>query len=375
MAYPSSIDAFTSPAGTSLLASGPDHAVLHTSVNTAIGSIETVVGTNSGTNVLKNFTAGKLAARTVGETHGTSTWIGGTIGTVTVGTSLIQGGTVNNAVVGSPSVTGGTTTGALNNSGTFGTPSLTLGGDTTGDLFYRSAGGTVTRIPVGSNTQVLTTNGTTPSWGNNAVTDGWTSESHTWVYASASSFTISGIDLTTTFTKGTRIKFTQSAVVQYAVVSSSSFSSNTTVNIVVNTDYTVANSAISAPSYSYQVNPQGWPGWFNFTTTWGGFSVNPTGTWKYTIVGNMCTVKFSNSANGTSSAVTTTFTLPIAPLTTQEVGCIGLVMDNSTVSTSPGHGVFSAASTTVNAYKNYDQIVWTNSGSKHFNLITVTYEF
>jgi len=124
MAYPSSIVSLTNPAGTSLLTS-PDHSAAHGSLNDEVEGIETTLGTNSGTSVLKNFTAGKLAARTVGETHGTSTWIGGTIGTAnigtsfmrggtvgtaTIGTSLFQGGTVNNAVLGSPASTGGTFT-------------------------------------------------------------------------------------------------------------------------------------------------------------------------------------------------------------------------------------------------------------------------
>ena len=92
MAYPSSIDAFTSPAGgTAPLATGPDHAALHTSVNTAIGTIETVLGTNSGTAVLMNFTVGKFAARTAGETM-TNTDMRGYY-TTPQGTTVAAGGT------------------------------------------------------------------------------------------------------------------------------------------------------------------------------------------------------------------------------------------------------------------------------------------
>lgn len=91
---------------------------------------------------------------------------------------------------------------------------------------------------------------------------GWLA-GETWAYASASSFTVSGVDVTAKYSKGTRLKFVQSATTKYAVVISSSFSTNTTVNILVNTDYTIANDTISGNYYSYTINPQGYPGWFN----------------------------------------------------------------------------------------------------------------
>lgn len=119
-----------------------------------------------------------------------------------------------------------------------------------------------------------------------SATDGWTDHTaYTWTYASASTFTIAGVDLTTTFTKGTRLKFTQTTV-KYAVVVSSSFSTNTTVTIAVNTDYTIANAAISANYYSYQANPQGYPGIFNWTPTY--LNVTPgngTVRAKFSVVG------------------------------------------------------------------------------------------
>jgi|GEM_PF-1689457 hypothetical protein len=101
-------------------------------------------------------------------------------------------------------------------------------------------------------------------------TTGWTSDSDTWVYASAQTFTIAGKDVTTTFTKGTRLIWTQTTV-KYGVVVASSFSTDTTVTIMTNTDYTIANAAITVNSYSYQQNPQGYPTWFDIAApTWTG---------------------------------------------------------------------------------------------------------
>lgn len=110
--------------------------------------------------------------------------------------------------------------------------------------------------------------------------DGWTLTSYTWVYASASTFTIAGVDLTGLFRKGVKIKFTQSAAVKYGVVVSSSFSTNTTVTIAVNTDYTIANAAISDAYFSYQSNPIGFPTRFNFTPVWTNLTVG-SGTIPY----------------------------------------------------------------------------------------------
>lgn len=99
-------------------------------------------------------------------------------------------------------------------------------------------------------------------------TDGWIAdESGTWTYASASTFTVTG-DLTSRFSKGTRLKFTQTTVKYAVVVASSHAAGTTTVTIAVNNDYTIANAAITDTFYSYQVNPDGYPGWFSYTPTW-----------------------------------------------------------------------------------------------------------
>lgn len=134
----------------------------------------------------------------------------------------------------------------------------------------------------------------------NAATqnDGWISTALTLTYASASTVTVAG-DQTTIFTKGTRVKFTQTTVKYYTVVSSSYSSPNTTITFAVNTDYTVANAAISAISYSYCANPQGYP--ILFTTS---------ATEKIFIMGNKMTKIGTGTivANGSASGAATTVT-------------------------------------------------------------------
>lgn len=107
--YPSALITYTNPAGTSILASGPDHAADHTSIHGEIIAIETASGTHSGTNVLKNFIAGDLVARVNNEAMGSPTITGGTIKNVQlIGTSQLTGGTLASAAIGTPTIIGGT---------------------------------------------------------------------------------------------------------------------------------------------------------------------------------------------------------------------------------------------------------------------------
>lgn len=106
--YPGTLDTFNVIGTTNYM----DEAgyVLHEHLNShgsAIIQTQTTLGTNSGTSILKDFTAGEFAvARNAG----------GTLrDTITLGT-------INNAVLGTPSITGGTF-----NAGVFGTPAITGG--------------------------------------------------------------------------------------------------------------------------------------------------------------------------------------------------------------------------------------------------------
>lgn len=134
--------------------------------------------------------------------------------------------------------------------------------------------------------------------------DGWINPDETWTYASASTFTVTG-DQTAKYTKGTRLKFTQTTV-KYAVVVSSAYTSSTKVTIAVNTDYTIANAAITANFYSYMANPQGYPVYFNYTvtTTAGGTSTPPTyataqGRFQVTNGYVSANIVLNNSSGGT----------------------------------------------------------------------------
>lgn len=142
MAYPSTLLSNSNPTGSDPLTS-PDHASLHSTVNTDLTAVETKIGLGAGTPTTTN----KLL---VASGNGTSVWsgtvsgillgtsnvTGGTVASAVVGTSSIVGGTVNNAVVGSPAITGGTSTAVHSVTRTIGSAvySGTVSGTTTLNL-------------------------------------------------------------------------------------------------------------------------------------------------------------------------------------------------------------------------------------------------
>lgn len=156
---------------------------------------------------------------------------------------------------------------------------------------------------------------------------GWVPSADTWVYASASTFTIAGVDRTAIYTKGTKISWNDGTV-KYGVVASSSFSTNTTVTIMVTTDYVIANATITAPRYAYG-QPPGFPTRFTYNPTPTGFSANPSTTlcW-WSVEGGICTIQVWWYTAGTSNA--TTFTVPLPIATTGNTTALSGVEDSGT---------------------------------------------
>lgn len=150
MAYPASLDSYSAIAGTSTLAS-VDHANLHNVVGSAVVNIETTVGTTAGTNITKNFAAGDFPAR-INASNVLQQPLTGTI--------TVTSGTFNNVVLGTPSVTGGT----------INTNVVNVGSDASMDMYYRNAGGTLARLPIGTPYQSLSVSGATaPTWAGTLV--------------------------------------------------------------------------------------------------------------------------------------------------------------------------------------------------------------
>ena len=144
--------------------------------------------------------------------------------------------------------------------------------------------------------------------------DGWVSANETWTYATANTITVPS-GAAAKYQKGDRIKWTQTTV-KYGVIITVA---DTVLTIAINNDYVVTNAAISANYYSHELNPLGYPTWFNYTPTsitWtGGTPPSGAGSSKkyvFKVDGMSCTVSlyiegFTPGASNTN----VTATLPI----------------------------------------------------------------
>lgn len=171
------------------------------------------------------------------------------------------------------------------------------GGDTNIDLKLKGKG----------TGQVKTYNPTDAAYEVVVGESGWIPSTYTWTYASATTFTISGVDVTSIFTKGTKLRLTQTTT-KYFYVVSSSFSTNTTVTITGGSSYTFANAAVTNPYFSYSDNPRGFPGYFSYTpvaSSAGGTTPTfSTTTGRFSVTSNKVRYDFhlTNSSGGTAGS-------------------------------------------------------------------------
>ena len=97
------------------------------------------------------------------------------------------------------------------------------------------------------------------------ATNSWTPIIVSAAYVSATSFTLAG-DFTAYFKIGVKVRLTNTTV-KYGYILSSSYSApNTTVNLVANDSYSLANAAITNVSISY-ASPPDFPPYLSWTPT------------------------------------------------------------------------------------------------------------
>lgn len=195
--------------------------------------------------------------------------------------------------------------------------------------------------------------------------EGWSLIPYTLTYASANSFTVSG-DYTSFFKIGLKLKLVQTTDKYFQVVSSSYSAPNTTVTITGGDDYSLANSAITSPTYSLDETPIGFPLYFSWNPTFTGFSVSPTTVdcrFKLLTYGIFCQIL---ATGGTSNANAFTITAPpgITLPVSSTLGLVFIAIDNgAVVTTSPGKLV-SDVSNRYTIQKDFAGNAWTTSGSK-----------
>jgi len=204
---------------------------------------------------------------------------------------------------------------------------------------------------------------------------GWTEVTGTWTYASASTITVP-TDATTTYQKGDYLRWKQGGGYKYGTIAAITA---TLITIIVNADYSVANSAITDAAYSRAAMPLGWPDWFNWTpnSPLTGFSSNPANSlYRYSSVGRKMTVVVRQSGLGASNATTFEINAPVVAATITNGSwqtLSGVATDNTTVSVI-ALIVIASASAVFSVFKDNSGAIWTASGTKRVNF-TITYEF
>lgn len=279
------------------------------------------------------------------------TFGGGTMTSVTAGTGL-TGGTITTTGTIAIDSTVATLTGSQTLTNKTLTAPVISTISNTGTLTLPTSTDTL----VGRATTDTLTNKTLTSPALQGLLDGWIAANETWTYASATTFTIAGVDRTSLFRVGDKIKLTQTTV-KYFYVTAVSFSTNTTVTVTGGTDYTLANAAITSPYYSKDATPNGFPDWFSWTPT---LSASGSMTWTSTSVGEARfkmtgkLVSFGIQASGTTGGTASNgliFTLPItvaAQAITDALAMSGRVQDGGS---SLASFAFLSGSSTVTARK------------------------
>jgi hypothetical protein len=107
-----------------------------------------------------------------------------------------------------------------------------------------------------------------------ALNTNWLYVAASGTYLSTTSFRLTG-DFTAYAKLGVKIKYNNTTIKYGHVLSSSYSAPYTTINLVANNDYAVANTTISNIYISYANQPD-FPDWFSYTPTWTAYSGSPT---------------------------------------------------------------------------------------------------
>lgn len=149
-------------------------------------------------------------------------------------------------------------------------------------------------------------------------------------------------------------------------------STNTTVTIAVNSDYVIANAAITDNYYSDHFSPEGYPPYFSITPSTSnvtGFSAIDGYVYRYSMVGAAIHVFFQ--IGGTSNSATFTITLPATVAASAGLVNVPIaVKDNGTWQSAAGVAAANPTSNTLLIGKTIPSLLggtyagFTTSGSK-----------
>lgn len=208
--------------------------------------------------------------------------------------------------------------------------------------------------------------------------DGWIRDSRTWVYVSSTSFKIVGVNTTSLFPVGTKIRLKQGGTYKYFYVIGNVFSTDTTITVTGGSEYALTNATITSNYFSHSEVCDDFPAWMYWSPTMVGWSSNPpNGFYRFSISGKTCTVTVRQASTGVSDSTSVTFTAPVPAASINSNEYWGAVMwggrDNNAALTTPGMCYIQSGSSTISCFKDQSGAGWTASSNKAVNF-TLSYE-
>jgi len=139
--------------------------------------------------------------------------------------------------------------------------------------------------------------------------DGWVSAGETWSYASASTINVPS-GAASKYSIGDSIRWKQGGAYKYGVISAVA---DTLLTIITNTDYTVANSAITDNYYTHSPTAIGLPAYYNFTPSWSNITVGAgANVGKYKTTGRLIELAVSwTFGAGAAVSIDAKFNYPV----------------------------------------------------------------
>lgn len=206
-----------------------------------------------------------------------------------------------------------------------------------------------------------------------SASSGWKKLAVTVFSSSNNSFSIAG-DVTLLFPVGSKLKITDTTT-KYFYVTSAVFVDLefTLVSITAGSDYTLAANPTEI-WVSYASTPQGFPGKFNWTPTWIGYSTPPeVGKAIFSIDGRVATITLEGATDalhdaaipGISNSSANGISIPVVP-EHRVNGVVGYAVDNGVVITTACAFQIQPGQETVYFAKSmsFGSGAWTNSGEK-----------
>lgn len=207
--------------------------------------------------------------------------------------------------------------------------------------------------------------------------DGWIKDTRTWVYVSSTSFKIVGIDTTSLFPVGTKLRCKQGGTYLYFYVIANSFSTDTTITITGGSEYNLANAVITDNYFSHEVAATGFPQWFYWVPTFTGFSADPlNGIYRFCVNGGTCIVLVYMPNQGTSNSTLFYITAPITAKGGFGAiwgGLIWETIDNGSAKTTPGRCYIGSNNNVISLNPDCVSSNWTASNGKSASF-TLIYE-